>query len=143
MYIFQKYWADLVLENKKFVSAHVVIFDDDKFLIVKRSKSDPWMAGRYGLPGGKIEKGESVRQALTRECMEEVNLKIYPENCVFLPKISNKNNHAFYFCTKFEGKIKLDTEHDDYKWVKFEDLNNYSTVPDLSNTISSALETKK
>lgn len=143
MYIFQKYWADLVLENKKFVSAHVVIFDGDKFLIVRRSKSDQWMPGRYGLPGGKIEKGESPKDALARECMEEVNLTIFPENCVFLPRISNKNNHAFYLCTKFEGKVQLDAEHDDYKWVKFENLDNYNIIPDLKNTISVAMEIKK
>lgn len=143
MFKYQKYWSSLILENKKFVSAHVVIFKNNKFLILKRSKTDDWMPEHYGLPGGKLDKDENIKDALVRECKEEANLNIQSQDLIFLPKISNKSEHGFYYTTKFSGNIKLDHEHEDFKWVQYDDLANYKIVPDLKDIIKEALEDLK
>ena len=75
-----------------------------------------------------------------RECEEEVNLSIFPEEIIFLPKVSNNTHHAFFCTSKFSGEPKLDFEHDDFKWVESKELSKYKVVPDLPQIISEALE---
>lgn len=144
MFNFYKYWYNLILENKQFKSAHVVIFrKDGNVLIMRRSESDEWMPGHYGLPGGKLDSGESPRQALSRECKEEASLSIKPENFIFIPKVSSQTEHSFYYVNDFSGEPKLDHEHDDYQWVNPKDLSKYKIVPDLIDIVNAALEDKK
>lgn len=126
--------------NENFKSAHVVIFKDGNVLILKRSSTDQWMPGHYGLPGGKIEPGENILNAACRECKEETNLDINQKDLVFLSKISKNKQHAFYYTKKFNGEPKLDFEHEDYKWINPRDLSKYKVVPDLPQIISAALE---
>jgi 8-oxo-dGTP diphosphatase len=131
---------NIVIKNNKFVSAHVVIIRDGKVLILRRSPTDEWMPGHYGLPGGKLNSGEETKQAVCRECMEEANIKISPEDLIFLPKVSKEKQHAFFCTSKSFGEPKLDFEHDDFVWVKPSELSNYKVVPDLPNIINTALE---
>jgi 8-oxo-dGTP diphosphatase len=128
------------IKNTKFKSAHVVLFKDGKVLILRRSKTDDWMPGHYGLPGGKLDSGETVTDALSRECKEEVNIVVSPSDFIFLPKVSIENKHAFFCATKFSGEPKLDFEHDDFQWVNPKDLSNYKVVPDLIDIVNAGLE---
>jgi len=50
-----------------------------KYLFVKRTNTQ-WMAGYYGLPSGKVEKGEGFLAAAVREAKEEVGVTILPED---------------------------------------------------------------
>ena len=128
------------IKDNNFKSAHVVIIDNGKVLILRRSKTDDWMPGHYGLPGGKLDGSERPEDAASRECKEEVQLIVNPQDLIFLPKVSKEKQHAFFYTTKFSGMVKLDFEHDDFKWVNPKDLSNYKIIPDLSSTISAALE---
>ena len=55
-----------------------VICEDKKFLIAQRGKTK-----EYGLlwkfPGGKVEEGETLEEALLREIKEEIDVKIFIE----------------------------------------------------------------
>lgn len=129
----------VTIKNDSFKSAHVVVFKDGKVLILRRSSTDQWMPNHYGLPGGKIEKEETIYQAACRECKEEINIDVYPEDLIFLSKANNKE-HAFLYTTKFTGDLKLDFEHDDFQWVNPKNLSNYKVVPDLIEIVNTALE---
>lgn len=50
-----------------------VIFADGRILLQRRDDT-----GRWGLPGGGVEPGESVRQAIIREVHEETGLHVEP-----------------------------------------------------------------
>lgn len=49
-----------------------MIIHDDKVLLVRRGKEPN--KGRWGLPGGKIELGETITEAALRELKEETNI---------------------------------------------------------------------
>jgi 8-oxo-dGTP pyrophosphatase MutT (NUDIX family) len=131
------------IKDNNFTSAHVVIIKDEKILILKRSSTDEWMPEHYGLPGGKLESREDILEAVCRECKEETNLIIAPNDLNFLSKVSGDKKHAFFYTTKFSGEPKLDFEHDDFTWVEPKDLSKYKLVPDLPSIIAAALEKLK
>lgn len=60
----------------------VMIFKDGKVLIGKRKKTATHGIGEYSLPGGKIDEGESFKEAIERETLEETGIRI--ENLKFL-----------------------------------------------------------
>lgn len=48
-----------------------------KILLVQKSLSDPYQPGRWELPGGRMEEGETPDQALEREVEQEVGLTVH------------------------------------------------------------------
>jgi 8-oxo-dGTP diphosphatase len=52
------------------------IVDDEGRLLAARRSSPPLVAGRWELPGGKVEAGETDVDALIRECREELGVDI-------------------------------------------------------------------
>ena len=59
------------------VAVGVLIRDDGSFLLTTRPTGKVY-AGYWEFPGGKLEKDESVEQALRRELFEEIGLHIGP-----------------------------------------------------------------
>lgn len=128
------------IKDNIFKSAHVVIVKNNKVLLLKRSETDEWKPNHYGLPGGKLNPGETLSDALVRECKEETNLNISPKNLIFLSKTSNDKEHAFFCTDEYSGEIQLNSEHTDFQWVNPKNLSNYKIVSDLPEIIFAALE---
>jgi 8-oxo-dGTP diphosphatase len=57
------------------VAAGLILRHDGKLLLGQRPEGKPW-AGWWELPGGKLEPGESVLQALARELDEELGIQV-------------------------------------------------------------------
>lgn len=97
----------------------------NKYFCAQRKASGP-LAKKWEFPGGKIEPGESQKNALKRELLEELNLnvKIGP-----LFKTINHNYDTFsitmhsYLCELNSISLKL-KEHLDYKWLPLKELKN-------------------
>ncbi|GAA2480726.1 (deoxy)nucleoside triphosphate pyrophosphohydrolase [Streptomyces gobitricini] len=53
------------------------VFDEGRLLAARRS-APPELAGRWELPGGKLEPGETAEQALVRELREELGVEAEP-----------------------------------------------------------------
>ena len=65
------------------LAVRVLLTDQDgKILILKRSTDSKTNPGKWELPGGKVDQGESFDHALIREVYEETNLKISLEHVV-------------------------------------------------------------
>ena len=54
------------------VTADCIVFDADRVLLIKRGK-EPY-AGRWALPGGFLNPGETIEEAAARELLEETGL---------------------------------------------------------------------
>ena len=59
------------------VAVGVLIREDGAFLLTSRPEGKAY-AGYWEFPGGKVEAGESIEQALRRELIEEIGVQIGP-----------------------------------------------------------------
>ena len=116
--------------KKKMKGAAVVILDDkDRLLLLKRSMKSGWMPGKWGLPGGKVESGETSEEGATRETKEETGLTV--SGLELLPSFSAKEVDI-YRAGSYSGEVVIDFEHDEYEWLSREQVNKYDTTPEIS-----------
>lgn len=102
----------------------------DKFLICQRPKNKS-CGLLWEFVGGKVETGETKRQALLRECKEELNIIIgvddvftdltheYPDFTVHL---------TLFNAVIVDGEPQL-IEHNDMKWITVSEISNYDFCP--------------
>ena len=101
----------------------------DKYLIAKRIKGDEGAAGKWEYPGGKIEKEESLFDAIKREMKEEFYLDVEPikeitKNTTEYP--TRTIEVTLILCTSNTDKVKMNIrDHSDYRWVTIDELNTY------------------
>lgn len=109
-----------VNRRKKITTAFLLVVKDGRALIVKRS-SRVRNSGLWGLPGGHIDKGETPKQAVRRECLEEIGLD--PQVKVVQKfKVQRRRGRSLVFLTRSKRAaswgIVLNDEHTEYKWVR-------------------------
>lgn len=109
------------LSYKKQKNGVGVIFysrSTNRHLFLLRASKSP---GEWGLPGGKTERGETLKDALRRECLEEINfwpedIKLFPIE-QFTSSDGNFVYHTFYSMIESEFIPRLNHEHTGYAWV--------------------------
>ncbi|MFF5129206.1 (deoxy)nucleoside triphosphate pyrophosphohydrolase [Streptomyces syringium] len=93
------------------------VFDQGRLLAARRS-APPELAGRWELPGGKLEPGESARQALVRELREELGVEVEP-----LARIDGewplKPPYVLHVWTArlLAGEVRPLQDHDELRWL--------------------------
>ncbi len=106
----------------------------EELLLQNRTKAD-WRG--YALPGGHVEAGESIVDAVIREMQEETGLTIrHPNLCgVKQFPIEGGRYLVFLFETEeFEGEL-ASSEEGAVEWVFRSRLGEYDTVEDLDALI--------
>ncbi|OGF28019.1 nucleotide exchange factor GrpE [Candidatus Falkowbacteria bacterium RIFOXYB2_FULL_34_18] len=119
------------MSEKKYprVVVGVFIFNDKDELFLMKA---PCWENKYTVPGGKIEYGEKIKDAVEREIREETNMKI--ENIEFMgvseglklgEKYKKDQKHLIFLNYKARArktdKIKLSDEGVKYRWLKPEE----------------------
>ena len=93
-----------------------VIKDGNKILATQRGYGD--YKGFWEFPGGKVEKGESFKDALKREIKEELLVDIKVNDLIKTIEFDYPKFHLVMHCfwCEIDGEIKL-TEHLSSKWL--------------------------
>ncbi len=118
------------LREKKTV--HVVaalITHDNSIFATQRGYGD--FKGGWEFPGGKIEPGETPRQALKREIMEELGAEIEVGDWLDRIEYDYPNFHLSmdcFWCTVRSGKLVL-KEHEAARWLTKDTLNSVDWLP--------------
>lgn len=110
--------VDIVLQNK-----------DEHFLLLKRA-NEP-LKSQFWVPGGRVLKSETSRDACVRKCKEELGLDISPTNFIFTGfheadfKENNFNTNGgyhtislVYICSLIvnESELTLDSQSSEFKF---------------------------
>lgn len=65
--------------QRPYLATYIILRKQNQVAMLLRTGT-PWMNGHYGLPAGKVEKGESFLQTTIREAKEEVGIDIDPDD---------------------------------------------------------------
>ncbi len=107
-----------------------VIFNQDRVLLVRRG--NPPLAGRWSLPGGVVELGETLEQALLRELLEETGLHVRPEKIagafdrIVHDAAGGIRFHYVivdYVCSVSGGKLHAASDADEAAWAQMDALS--------------------
>lgn len=116
--------------------ADVVVIKDNAVLLVQQRKSSAY--GLWSLPGGHVEPGESIEQAVRREAMEEIGVRLLNIKHVYDYTIEfpDKQLIVHTFSADIRSTIVLnDTELMAYGWFSPEALQQMSPLLRNKNII--------
>lgn len=109
-----------------------IIFRRSSILLVQRGREP--LKGWWSLPGGLIETGETIEDALKREVLEETGLVVRPTRLVeiferIMPDKKGRTEYHYilhdYLCTVLSGKLHAGDDAGGVAWVphgKLKDL---------------------
>lgn len=104
------------------VNAVGVLFyalDTQRYLYLLRN--DPRHPGTWGLPGGKVNAGETLIQAITRECSEEMSFLPQYIKLAPIEKFTSSDTkfayHTFFCSVEQEFTPTLNNEHVGWAWI--------------------------
>src|SRR5690348_9904949 len=109
-----KYWGN------EAAGAIIIAKDTGRILLPKRSEKINYEPGTWGTWGGKIDAGETPKEAVAREIYEETGVdgveKIYP---LYTYTDEEFNYHNFLVLVPFEFAPKLNWENSTSTWVEY------------------------
>ena len=120
-----------------------IIFYEDEILCVQRPKNKfQYISEKYEFPGGKMEEGETKKEALHRELLEELNLSTNIET-LYLTVVHEYPDFELTmhsFICKVDSKELTLHEHIDQKWLKINELSSLdwaaADIPIVNKLIS-------
>lgn len=123
------------------VAAYVENKQGEVLLVKTHARSDTWE-----IPGGQVEVGEALDDAVRRECFEETGIEIRPIGITGLYYNQSQAILAVVFRAEYvSGEIKL--QADEIQDARFIQLNphnfdSYITRPNMQSRIRDAMEKK-
>jgi 8-oxo-dGTP diphosphatase len=133
--------------DRPYLAVSAAIIRDGRVLIVQRAQ--PPMRGVFTLPGGVVETGETLHQALVREIDEEVSMAIETialagHREVIVRDAEGRIERHFIilaFASRWlAGEPKLNHELADAKWVRPDEIAGLRTTEGLGDIIAAAFE---
>jgi 8-oxo-dGTP diphosphatase len=121
------------------------VFRGDRLLLLRRTTDSP---GTWELPGGSVEVGEGLAEALQREVREETGLSVRVGR-PFAASTFEADGHEgrrvtvlviqFLCTTPSRGTPQLSpTEHDAYAWIERNELGRYRIAPGRVRVVTEA-----
>jgi 8-oxo-dGTP diphosphatase len=134
-----------VYPTRPYLAVSAAIFRDGRVLIVRRAR--PPAHGLYTLPGGGVELGETLEQAVVREVREETALEVEPVDLVgFRQAIAHdaagrveRHFVILPFAARWiAGDILLNDELSDAHWLVPAEISGLKTTEGLAQVVAAA-----
>jgi len=112
------------------------VIDDCQHVLIAKRQPGQHLAGLWEFPGGKVESGETLEQALARELNEELAIKVISPVplCEIEHKYTEKTVclHVFRIL-EFKGQAES-KEGQTFQWVPISELRNFE-FPEANTAI--------
>ena len=127
---------------RPFASVGIVIWREDKVLLVRRSK--PPHKGFWSLPGGMQDLGETILEAAVREAREETGLTVTPLGIVTaLDAITRDAKGKVEFHSTIvdvaaesrEGEARAQDDAHDVRWATLEEIERICEWPEVARVV--------
>lgn len=132
--------------QRPFLAVSAAIIRDGKVLIVRRARKPA--LNLYSLPGGAVEIGESLVDAVVREVREETALDVEPvalaghREAIMRDRDGRIERHfvVLSFASRWlKGEPVLNDELDDARWIDPGELSGYTTTEGLAEIVAAAV----
>jgi ADP-ribose pyrophosphatase YjhB (NUDIX family) len=133
--------------DRPFLAVSAAIIRDGRILVAQRARGPA--LGIWTLPGGVVEAGETLVEALVREIMEETGMAIEPVALAGHREVLARDDsgrlsrHFVILCFASRwigGEPLLNEELSDARWLLPDELGGLNTTEGLSDIIASAYE---
>lgn len=124
----------------KVLAVAAIIVRDGRILLIQRG--NPPQQGRWTLPGGKVEAGESLQQAVRREVAEETGYLIEVGAELLKLSVPTGDGRTFqihdFAATIVGGELVVGDDAADARWVRLADLDMYPLTDNLRHYLRQA-----
>ena len=133
--------------QRPYLAVSAAIVRDGKVLLVRRARNPA--LGIYTLPGGGVETGETLMQAVTREVREETSLTVEPvalaghREVIVRDAQERIERHFVIMCYAARwraGEVVLNDELDDARWLVPAELTGLRTTEGLAEIVAAAID---
>jgi 8-oxo-dGTP diphosphatase len=125
------------------VAGKAIVRKDGRILLLQRSLRSGFDPGLWELPGGKINHGENLVEAVRREVLEEVGLVIEvgrPFKTWHFIKEPFWVTGVTFLCDYISGEVRLSPEHAAHVWIDAGGYGKYPLSTSMEEQIRSYLE---
>lgn len=118
------------------IGVHALVIRKGQILLVKRANEPS--KGKWGIPGGRIELGETIYEAARREVLEECSVEIEIERVLdvgenIIRDEEGRTSYHFvliYLLARHEsGEIKAQSDAEAARWVRLQEMAELDTHP--------------
>ena len=104
--------------------------------------------GKWGIPGGVVEVGETLHDAIRREVLEETSVRVEPVKLLTVFDSINKDENGKvkyhyilfeYLCRYVSGEVQARSDAPDARWVSFDELDSLDIMPSTRKFIDRVL----
>lgn len=131
------------MNKRPLIGVGAVVFSaGNEILLIKRGK--PPHYGRWMVPGGTLEWGESLEDAAIREVREETGIDIEIETFVEIIEAITPGQDGFHFVIMdyaahaISGTLAANSDALDAVWATLDSLGDYDLTPELLRVIDKA-----
>lgn len=111
----------------------VIINQEKKFLVLKKSSSEDINPNTYDFPGGRVEFGEMLEEAVVREVKEETGYNVTPitvfNGWTFVKDDTFQLAGVDFICKLDDGVPSLSGEHISIEWLDLETVLKMNEIP--------------
>lgn len=127
-----------------------VVFRGSDVLLVKRG--GPPHQGRWSIPGGSVEEGETVQAAVAREVVEETGVRVRPTRVVLVHDLIERDSAGrvrFHYaiadilCEYLEGDPMPGSDAVNARWIPVRELHEYDVSEGALQAITAALRERR
>jgi 8-oxo-dGTP diphosphatase len=129
-------------EGPQGVAVRGIIRRGGLILLLRRSSGSVHDPGRWDLPGGKLEYGERLTDALRRETLDEAGIEVaIGDLCASWHHFTDDVwvTGVTFACDFENGDVALSHEHDAHAWIDPRDAVEYDLAPAVEEQIGSYL----
>lgn len=119
--------------QKQFIATKALIVRDGKMLLLQESTEykDGTNAGKWDVPGGRVDKGQHFAESLAREIQEECGLSLKSYKPVHVdewrPTVRGEEWQIvgiYFLCEVEPGEAVLSKDHTAFDWVPLDQLDD-------------------